>query len=250
MHAATSTSFCPRVLSSLLANRPEKETCLPSTPTCAEDEDSETGKTTCNDNKHLDSLPPELHHMIAAHLIYPDLLSWKLTNKYFSTLLAPKLNVKIRVDWVQSRHAQYLPVPISTKLSFKSDALFVGNVEVNSILRRRRRHSECIEYDKDHRKAFKNPILALELDGHGRMQYIQARARIRPSWSKACLITGEPVCSRIEEMELAKQQFENSFVGRACASWRAATWAAWCAWQWLKGVWDLNTLSLRRRYFG
>src|ERR1700761_2426523 len=164
---------------------------VPSAPLSSDDGSLSGEQSPSNDSKTLYSLPPELHHMIASHLTYPDLLSLKLTSKYFDGLVAPKLNVKLRVQWVQSRYTLHLPVPRSTKLSFKSDALFAANTEVNTILRRRRKHLECVDYDKDHRKAFRNPIIALELDRNGNMQYVQVKGRIRPWWSKACLVTGE-----------------------------------------------------------
>ena len=107
----------------------------------------------------LFSLPPELHHMIASHLTYPDLLSLKLTSMYFCDLIAPKLTVRMRVHWVQTRQAQRLPVPISSKLSFKSDALFASNFEVNAILRQRREHLECVMYGYSSAEPWNRPSL-------------------------------------------------------------------------------------------
>ena len=176
----------------------------------------------------LGSLPPEIHDLIASHLDYPDLLSLKLTNQYFSTLISPKLNVKMRVRWVQDRFARCLPVPKSTKLSFKTDPLFVANSEVKNILKRRRKHAECLDYDKDVQRAFKNPIIALELNRPAR--YIQIRGSILHSWETGCLVSGNSFCPKIQERDRRKQRFENSLLGRLFASVRRLSWYWWASW--------------------
>ncbi|EXJ57603.1 hypothetical protein A1O7_07951 [Cladophialophora yegresii CBS 114405] len=251
MQVATDYRFLQQVLSSLSPAWFEKHNDEPSTPASSGDLDNSGGNVQNHARITLTSLPPELHHMIASHLTYPDLLSLKLTDKYFSHLVTPKLHVRTRVRWVQSRHAQCLPVPMSTKLSFISDAMFVANDEVKTILRRRRQHLECLDYDWDGdghgQTAFKNPVIALEVDGSGAMQHVQVRRRIRPSWSKACLVTGAEVCPRVREMELAKKRYDRSFMGKVCSNGRKLAWCARVAWWWLEGWWQTYIESLRRR---
>jgi hypothetical protein len=247
MQAATNNRLLQRVLSSILPRWHQKPDDEPSAPASPDEVDDDGEEIQSHAGKTIASLPPELHHMIASHLTYPDLLSLKLADKYFSSLVTPKLHVKTRVHWVQSRHSQYLPVPMSTKLSFRSDALFVANAEVNTILRRRRQHLECLDYDKDGQRAAKNPVIALEMDGNGTMQYVQVKGRLRPSWSKACLVTGEEMCPRIREMELAKQRYESSFLGKLCSEGRKIAWCARVVWWWLEGLWQSSMRSSRRR---
>ncbi|OAP56516.1 hypothetical protein AYL99_09695 [Fonsecaea erecta] len=152
----------------------------------------------------LASLPPEVHHMVADYLQYPDLLSLKLTNTYFAGLVEPKLTVKSRVGWVQARYAQHLPVPTNTRLSFKTDALFVGNPEVKAILRRRRRHLECTNHERG--SAFVFSMFAAPID-------VPAREGARP-WTKVCLVTGNGVCPRFQELEAKAKWYKNSVLGR------------------------------------
>lgn len=104
-----------------------------------------TTATAATNKTTLLTLPPELHAQILTSLPYPDLLSLSLTNVYFSHLVRPHLTVRSRVNWVTVRRALNLPVPGAQKLSFATDATFVANGEVKSILRRRRRHVECVE---------------------------------------------------------------------------------------------------------
>jgi len=143
---------------------------------------------------NLSSLPPELHHIIASHLPYPDLLALKLTSPYFSALVTPLLTVKARVNWVQARYKQNLLVPKSTRLSFKTDALFVANREVKAILRQRREHMECVRDAGVYSRAF-------------------TRTWRHPS-DKVCLVTMERKCPRIQRMEDDRKRYEESFVGK------------------------------------
>ncbi|KIW93725.1 uncharacterized protein Z519_05039 [Cladophialophora bantiana CBS 173.52] len=170
--------------------------------------------------KGLASLPPEIHHMVAEHLPYPDLLSLKLTNTYFAALVGSKLTVKMRISWVKSRYAQHLPVPKSTKLSFKSDALFVANPEVKTILRRRRHHLECADHERG--GAFVFSMFA-DVDHQG-------RGDTQQPWSKVCLVTGNPVCPKIQELEVKRQQYKNSVMGKVAVPVVRAI-------GWLRGVW-------------
>ena len=235
MHAVTFAWFLHQLLPSMFLKGHRNCVKTPSAHTLSNEKASNDEQIPSCVHKNLGSLPPELHHMIASHLTYPDLLSLKLTSNYFSGLIGPKLNVKMRVHWVRDRCDQYLPVPKGTKLSFRSDASFVANAEVNAILRRRRKHKECVDYDKDHQKRFEKPILALELGERGGLQYIQVRGRIRPSWSKACLVTGKTVCPSIEDLELKKQHYERSLLGKACSYGQTIVSSVWFVWWWLVG---------------
>ncbi|KIX99646.1 uncharacterized protein Z520_04281 [Fonsecaea multimorphosa CBS 102226] len=168
----------------------------------------------------LSSLPPELHHIIADHLPYPDLLSLKLTNTYFAALVAPKLTVKSRISWVQGRYAQHLPVPTSSQLSFKSDALFVANAEVKTILRRRRQHLECADHERGRAFVFSSMFANLDLQ-------VREGAAAHHPWTKVCLVTGNTICPRIQELEAKMQRYKNSMVGKlAVPVLRALAWLA------------------------
>ncbi|KIV80416.1 hypothetical protein PV11_07916 [Exophiala sideris] len=91
------------------------------------------------------SLPPELNHLIAGYLDYPDLLSLKISHPYLTSTFSTLPIVTQRVSWVLRRNAQDLPIPRALQLSFRSDKAFVANREVNDILRRRRLHIECLK---------------------------------------------------------------------------------------------------------
>ena len=89
------------------------------------------------------ALPAELQMIIASYLVYPDLLSLKITHPAFNSLIQP--SVYDRIDWLLSRPALGLSVPCSAACSFKTDRSFVANKEVKLILKRRRQHLECAE---------------------------------------------------------------------------------------------------------
>ncbi|KAH0839232.1 hypothetical protein AYO21_05647 [Fonsecaea monophora] len=171
-----------------------------------------------NTHKRLASLPPEIHHIIADHLPYPDLLSLKLTDTYFAALVGPKLTVKSRVSWVQSRYAQRLPVPTSTKLSFRTDELFVANPEVNAILRRRRRHLECADR--------REPKVALGFSAFTEVDRNVRRLRgAQQLDTTACLVTGAPNCPAIPDLDTKVQRYRNSVVGKLTAPvFRTVAW--------------------------
>ncbi|KIW24003.1 uncharacterized protein PV07_09743 [Cladophialophora immunda] len=158
--------------------------------------------------KGLASLPPEVHHLVADCLPYPDLLSLKLTNTYFAALVEPRLTIRSRISWVQSRYAQHLPVPTSTRLSFKSDALFVANPEVKTILRRRRRHLECAAHERGSAFVF-SMFARVDVQGQG-----QGRRDGPHAWTKVCLVTGDRVCPRIQALEAKMQRYKDSVVGK------------------------------------
>lgn len=91
------------------------------------------------------TLPPEIQHLIASELPYPDLLSLKISHPYFQSLLSDKPNVHHRIAWVLSRGKIYLPIPHDSKTNFRTDVLFLRNPEVTRIIRRRRKHLECVQ---------------------------------------------------------------------------------------------------------
>ena len=244
MCATTSNDSFQGVPASLVWRRHSRQKDKIPAVSSPDDIDSNPEKTPSIE-KNLVSLPPEIHHIIASHLPYPDLLSLSLTTQYFSVIITPKLTVKLRVDWVQSRYAAYLPVPQATRLSFISDALFVRNVEVSSILRRRRKHAECIEYDEESQRLFRKSIMALEVGGRGGMQYLKVSGRVGPRWNKNCLVTGERMCPRILEKELVQKRYERSVVGRVCSSWRLVSWAGWTFYWWLRS--GIRSIRRRRR---
>jgi hypothetical protein len=191
------------------------------------------------------SLPPEVHHMIASHLSYPDLLSLKLTDKYFDTLISPKLNVRLRVDWVRNRISQHLPVPKRGKLSFRNDSQFVSNAEVKLILRRRRKHLECIDCDKEFRQVVNIPFVAVETGGNGGEHAFALGEHDLVTWKKGCLVTGQKFCIRVQEMELRQQRFRNSVLGRLCSCVQTAAQAVS---RQLGQLWRLSAYIFRRRY--
>jgi hypothetical protein len=57
----------------------------------------------------LASLPPELHVLISQHLPYPDALSLKHTNRYFSLLV--DTGVRLKIAWLVERRRLHLECP-------------------------------------------------------------------------------------------------------------------------------------------
>ena len=152
----------------------------------------ETTHSDTNELKHSQkskttilSLPPELNHLIAEYLDYPDLLSFKLSHPYLTSTFSTLPTVTQRVSWVLQRNAQDLPIPRALQLSFRSDKAFVANREVNDILRRRRLHIECLKC-KDARDFM--------VDKFG------------PEGKTMCLVTGG-VCPSIINRERLKGKF-------------------------------------------
>ncbi|EHY54264.1 uncharacterized protein HMPREF1120_02435 [Exophiala dermatitidis NIH/UT8656] len=91
------------------------------------------------------ALPPELHLMVTQELSYPDVLALKLCHPYFHGLLDRETTIQSRVQWIVDRARLGLPIPRSTKVSFRSDASFVAHPEIGKILRQRLRHHDCLE---------------------------------------------------------------------------------------------------------
>lgn len=73
----------------------------PPSPNTADE--TPTPKTT------LASLPPELHLLISQHLPYPDALSLKHTNRYFSHLV--DTGVRLKIAWLVDRRRLHLECP-------------------------------------------------------------------------------------------------------------------------------------------
>ncbi|KAK1836873.1 hypothetical protein QBC39DRAFT_247094 [Podospora conica] len=114
---------------------PSNQTPSDETP---EDTQTQKPKTT------LASLPPELHILISRHLIYPDALSLKHTNRYFFALV--DTGVRLKVSWLLSRRRLHLECPTSSlrggACDLGSDVRFCrGSVAL--LMRRRREHGEC-----------------------------------------------------------------------------------------------------------
>ena len=70
----------------------------------------------------LSSLPPELHLLIAQHLIYPDALSLKHTNRHFYQLV--DTGVRLKVEWLMERRLLHLECPSDQRCDLGSDLRF------------------------------------------------------------------------------------------------------------------------------
>jgi hypothetical protein len=70
----------------------------------------------------FDSLPPEIHLLIARHLIYPDALSLKHTNGYFYHLV--DTGVRLKVEWLMERRLLHLDCPSNQRCDLGSDLKF------------------------------------------------------------------------------------------------------------------------------
>jgi hypothetical protein len=82
----------------------------------------------------LASLPPEIHLLIAEHLIYPDALSLKHTNRYFYNVV--DTGVELKVEWLMERRLLHLECPSDSRCDLGSDLRFCrGSVKyvLNSI---------------------------------------------------------------------------------------------------------------------
>ncbi|KAK4144599.1 uncharacterized protein C8A04DRAFT_36589 [Dichotomopilus funicola] len=86
------------------------------------------------------TLPPEIHLLITDHLIYPDALSLKHTNRYFSRLV--DTGVELKVEWLMERRLLHLECPSDSRCDLGSDLRFCrGSVKL--LMQRRREHIEC-----------------------------------------------------------------------------------------------------------
>ncbi|KAK3294372.1 uncharacterized protein B0H64DRAFT_343701 [Chaetomium fimeti] len=68
------------------------------------------------------SLPPEIHLLIAEHLIYPDALSLKHTNRYFYNVV--DTGVTLKVEWLMERRLLHLECPSHQRCDLGSDLRF------------------------------------------------------------------------------------------------------------------------------
>ncbi|KAK8105590.1 uncharacterized protein PG998_003934 [Apiospora kogelbergensis] len=88
----------------------------------------------------LATLPPEVHHLIAQQLIYPDALSLKHTCRYFYELV--NTGVRLKVEWLVQRRMLHLECPNDKRCDLGSDLKFCrGSVPL--LMQRRREHMEC-----------------------------------------------------------------------------------------------------------
>ncbi|KAK4044098.1 hypothetical protein C8A01DRAFT_31696 [Parachaetomium inaequale] len=86
------------------------------------------------------SLPPEIHLLVTEHLIYPDALSLKHTNRYFYQLV--DTGVELKVEWLMERRLLHLECPSDQRCDLGSDLRFCrGSVKL--LMQRRREHIEC-----------------------------------------------------------------------------------------------------------
>ncbi|KAF7942905.1 uncharacterized protein EAE97_006359 [Botrytis byssoidea] len=107
----------------------EKHHILPSSQT-------ESGTTKLN----LLDLPQEIQVLIISHLIYPDALSLKHTNRHFYSFVYTGLHLKI--EWLIQRRRLHLDCPSDSKCELGSDVRFCrGSVAL--LMKRRREHQEC-----------------------------------------------------------------------------------------------------------
>ncbi|KAH7312431.1 hypothetical protein B0I35DRAFT_411152 [Stachybotrys elegans] len=100
-------------------------------PSLAVDSQAKTG---------LMSLPPELHVAISQHLIYPDALALKLTNRHFYSLVFT--GIPLKVAWLVERRSLQLQCPNDRRCDLRSDMKFCKGT-VSLMIRRRRQHLEC-----------------------------------------------------------------------------------------------------------
>jgi hypothetical protein len=70
----------------------------------------------------LTTLPPEIHLLIAQHLIYPDALSLKHANRYFYRLV--DTGVRLKVEWLMERRLLHLECPSDQRCDLGSDLRF------------------------------------------------------------------------------------------------------------------------------
>jgi len=70
----------------------------------------------------LMDLPPEIHLLISKHLIYPDALSLKHTNRHFYCLV--NTGVRLKVEWLVERRSLHLECPNDHRCDLGSDLRF------------------------------------------------------------------------------------------------------------------------------
>ncbi|KAL6242439.1 hypothetical protein RBB50_010579 [Rhinocladiella similis] len=137
----------------------------------------------------LTTLPTELVHLIADHLAYPDILSLMQSHRSLPAILSRYSTTHARISWVLSRAYLGLPIPNNTKLSFKTDALFLSNREVQRILAARLDHKECLSQDD------LGPARQLARSRHGDRK-----------GANLCFITGGPCVAVLERRRRSRNR--------------------------------------------
>lgn len=74
-------------------------------------------------NLSIQDLPQEIHLLITSHLIYPDALSLKHTNRYFYSFLDDELE-DLQIEWLIQRRRLHLNCPNDSKCQLGSDVRF------------------------------------------------------------------------------------------------------------------------------
>jgi hypothetical protein len=165
------------------------------------------------------------------------LLSLSLTCAYFQGHLARNLSVPSRIEWLQSRAYAHLPLPRVNRLNVRDAYWFNTNPEINSFLRARWRHEECLIYGKDFRAphiVIKSPEDHYELLSSPVMSSSRKPRFWKPKLArrrKLCLIADGTLCLKARDLEDVRLTWEESQVGRLA-------YVAQCAEEWCQ-----------RRYF-
>ncbi len=68
------------------------------------------------------TLPPEIHLLVAHHLIYPDALSLKHTSRHFYQLV--DTGVRLKVEWLMEPRLLHLECPSDQRCDLGSDLRF------------------------------------------------------------------------------------------------------------------------------
>lgn len=124
-------------MASLLVRRPARagdETTTPAEfqkPTSLEPIPDETLQVSRRPKPTLITLPPEIHLLIARHLIYPDALALRHTNRHFYQLV--DTGVKLKVEWLMERRLLHLECPSDQRCDLGSDLRFCRG-SVKSVL--------------------------------------------------------------------------------------------------------------------
>ncbi|KAK3337828.1 hypothetical protein B0H65DRAFT_435149 [Neurospora tetraspora] len=85
-------------------------------------------------------LPAEIHLLITELLIYPDALSMKHVNRYFSNLV--DTGVRKKVEWLCQCRKLHLGCPNDRRCDLGSDVRFCRG-SVRLLMQRWREHNEC-----------------------------------------------------------------------------------------------------------
>ncbi len=88
----------------------------------------------------LMSLSPELHLLITSHLLYPDALALKHTNRYFYIIV--QTGVGLKIGWLMERRRLHLECPNEGPCRLNTDEHFCRG-SVRLLMQRRRQHGEC-----------------------------------------------------------------------------------------------------------